>query len=177
MPSVKLSELPDDTPLVVTDVGLYAAGDLRRMITEGSESTECEVYVAVPTKWTPNAQTMLDDYLEDASAEMYDGFDERLRDCLTSEVVIGIQAILDAAIGVIPYYDCGDEVEIDVVPCVGDPEWRELHARFVTMAMERGAGMLLMGADNMTKARLRDMLHVLEWHIKLHQGGQEGASL
>ncbi len=122
MSTVKLSELADDVEVSIEESStVYTVGQLKREILELGEphhekSNWCTI---TREKWTPNAERMLDSYIENEGCDMYEDWDERAWDCLPKEVVEKIQKILDEAFSTeyaTAYWICDMAVEIDILP-------------------------------------------------------------
>lgn len=120
--SVRLSELEDHIEISIEeDSEVLTVKDLKRHITElGEEGHEySNWYVIERKRWKPNAQYMLETYIEQEYDNMYEDWDSRAMDCLTKDVVDKMQALLDEAFkgdSATEYWSYEMPVEIDVFP-------------------------------------------------------------
>jgi hypothetical protein len=117
--TVKLSELPNETLVSYEDARYtLTVEELRVRIASGEESENHAWYVATEKRWMPDAEYMLERYIENEYDEMYEDWDERAMDCLKDEHYTRIQAILDEAFKedhATKYWLLdGAEVEIDI---------------------------------------------------------------
>lgn len=119
---LKLSELPDEVE--VSREGsdtVYTVAELKREILElGEPHHEYSDWCTIERKrWSPEAYSMIESYIENEYCNMYDGWNERALDCITDEVINKIQAILDEAFEgdyATAYWEYDKPVEIDVFP-------------------------------------------------------------
>lgn len=120
--TLKLSELADDV-----EVGreyhhtTYTVAELKHEILKHDEPhhEDKDWYTVKHQKWQPCAKTMIENYIENESQDMYDDWDERANDCLTDDVVQRIQAILDEAFATghaTDYWTFEQRVMIDIKP-------------------------------------------------------------
>jgi hypothetical protein len=119
---LKLSELPDDVEIGQEEVNCkYTVAELKREIMElGEPHHESAKWFTIKLhRWKPDAEGMLDRYFENENDEMYEGWDDRAKDCVTEDVVDKIQALLDECFKsdhATVYWTFEKEVEIDLRP-------------------------------------------------------------
>ena len=117
----KLSELANDAELSYEDAGyVYTTHELKRDLLDPEEDDyplAKDWYLVERKRWTPDAKTMIADYIENEYQSMYEDWDERAMDCVSEEVVSKIQAVLEEAFkgdSVAAYWDQTEEVQIDM---------------------------------------------------------------
>ncbi|MED3839760.1 Uncharacterised protein [Niallia circulans] len=101
MKMMKLSQLADDVEISVEESHLtYTVAELKREILDlGEPHHETSNWCVIKRqKWSPNANYMVESYIELEAQEMYEDWDERAMDCMTDEVIEEIQAILEKSI-------------------------------------------------------------------------------
>jgi hypothetical protein len=116
----KLSELEDSSYLVSESFGKCIVEDIKDEINiDGRDASNEKWFLPIEQKWGPDARYMLDDYIENQYDNLYEGWDEKARDCLTVENVKELQDLLNRIfVGkhVTEYWEFGEQVEIDVFP-------------------------------------------------------------
>jgi gas vesicle protein len=118
----RLTELPADTLLSYEDAHeQITAEELIKRIKSGEEDPEYtnEWKIAIPQTWTANAKAMIKRHIEDCYDEMYEDWDERVKDELKKhpEQVEKIQAILNEIFEskyISEYWILGELVEVDI---------------------------------------------------------------
>lgn len=120
---LKLSQLADDVQIGREEHNTkYTVAELKREIIEfGEPHHEYTWYTIKMHRWHPDAEYMLNTYIDQEYDEMYEDWDERARDCITDEVKQRIQAILDEAFSsdhATVYWTFEEPVEIDIYPGV-----------------------------------------------------------
>lgn len=119
---LKLSKLSDDIEVSAKESHIvYTVAELKREILElGEPHHETSNWYTIERKrWSPDAYSMVESYIENEYCNMYDGWNERAMDCITDEVVDKIQAILNEAFKgdyATAYWEYDKPVEIDVFP-------------------------------------------------------------
>lgn len=122
MKMMKLSQLADDVEISVEESHLtYTVAELKREILDlGEPHHETSNWCVIKRqKWSPNANYMVESYIELEAQEMYEDWDERAMDCMTDEVIEEIQAILEKAFNsdhATAYWTYENPVEIDIFP-------------------------------------------------------------
>lgn len=122
MAKLKLSELADETKVSHENTQtIWTAAKLRREIIELGEPHHkvTNWYTVKKQKWSPDANRMVENYIENESDEMYEDWDERAIECITDEIVAKIQSIMDEAFKddyATTYWSYETSVEIDVFP-------------------------------------------------------------
>lgn len=115
---VKLSELKDDV-MVSFPESHYARSilELKKALEEKEYDALNECWYTVSKQeWKPDAFAMIENYLEDESCEIYDGWIDNAFDCIDEGVVGKIQKILDNVLGkksVAEYWQLDERVELD----------------------------------------------------------------
>lgn len=97
--TVKLEDLPDNE-VVSFEYATYTltVAELKEELKkDGDDATSRTWYVAQSQTWTPDANRMIEDYIENEYQEMYEDWDDRANECITEEVLQKIQSILDEA--------------------------------------------------------------------------------
>lgn len=117
--TVKLSELEGDVMLFQDEETPISVKDLRHELANGTETRTEGWSIAVPTVWTPDAESMIERYVDAEAWDLWEDADVRMMDELSPHIK-EIQRILDG-IGV-PYWECGEMVEIDGSQGEGDAE-------------------------------------------------------
>lgn len=118
--TVKLSELADDVMVFQDEETPISVKDLRHEMANGNETRTKGWGIAVPTVWTPDAESMIEHYVDAEACELWEDAYERLMDELSPH----IEAIQQILSGIeIPYCVGGENVEIDGLQVVGDAEW------------------------------------------------------
>lgn len=114
---VKLSELSDETIVSFEEAGYtLTVAELKEELSKDDEAAERTWYVVEAQTWQPDAQFMLENYIESEYQEMYEDWDERAMDCITDDVKAKIQAVLDEAFkdpSVKNYWTLEKEIELD----------------------------------------------------------------
>lgn len=114
---VKLSELSDETVVSYEEASYtLTVAELKEELKNDDEAAERTWYVVEAQTWQPDARHMLDNYIENEYQDMYEDWDETATDCITSEVVDKIQAILDEAFkspSVQNYWTLEKEIEME----------------------------------------------------------------
>jgi len=117
---LKLSEMPDDIEVGREGVNCkYTVAELKREIIELGEPHHeySDWYTVKNQRWQPDAEGMIENYIESQRDDMYEDWDERAYDCLDDEVKARIQAILDEAFSggyATEYWTFEQPVEIDI---------------------------------------------------------------
>ena len=94
---VKLSEMKDDE-FVTFDTGTYAISvrDFKEKIKNGEvDKDDLDWYRAYKEKWKPDAQRMVEMYIQEESREMYEGWDKIALKHITDDMLEKIQQILE----------------------------------------------------------------------------------
>lgn len=119
-PKLKLSELPDDIEVSAEYSGTtYTVAELKREIIEMNELHHETKgwHVISRQKWHPDAESMIDDYIERNADDLFEDAYESMRDPINEDRVARIQAIMDEAFpGGFDYWEYGKDVEIDIFP-------------------------------------------------------------
>lgn len=122
MKMMKLSQLADDVEISVEESHFtYTVAELKREILDlGEPHHETSNWCVIKRqKWSPNANYMVESYIELEAQEMYEDWDERAMDCMTDEVIEEIQATLEIAFNsdhATAYWTYENPVEIDIFP-------------------------------------------------------------
>lgn len=107
MDSVKLYDLDGDVLVCREDDSPITARELKSMWGDGTVNTSDYWAVAVPAVWTPDAETMIDDYIQNASDDMYEDADEVMRD----QMMPFAEKIQELLSGVkVGYYDLAQRI-------------------------------------------------------------------
>lgn len=117
----KLSTLHDDTQISMDESGkVITAGELKKDIITGKGFYEYhDWYIAEDKKWEPNAEAMLETYIDNKMDDMYEEWDERAKECITVEGLKKLQAVLDEMFHdehATKYWVLSDLIEIDLQP-------------------------------------------------------------
>lgn len=120
MTELKLSQLADDTEISNdSDLRIIEAGELKHEILNYGDDSTGQWFTTKRKKWHPCAQSMIEDYIDGQSDEMYEDWIERAMDCVSDVLVKNIQALLDEAFegdGATVYWEFDKPVEIDISP-------------------------------------------------------------
>lgn len=114
---VKLSELSEQTVVSFEEAGYtLTVAELKAELKKDDEAAERTWYVVEAQTWQPDAQRMVEDYIEQEYQEMYEDWDERAMDCINDDVLSKIQTILDETFkgsSVRDYWTLEKLIEID----------------------------------------------------------------
>lgn len=121
MKELKLSQLADDIELAAEGSSVYTVEELKREILEfGEPHHELDNWSTVKKKkWKPDAQWMIQCYIENEHNQMYESWDEVAMNCVSNVLVQNIQTLLDEAFddsSVKTYWTYDKPVEIDIFP-------------------------------------------------------------
>ncbi|MCC2528214.1 hypothetical protein LKL24_12390 [Bacillus halotolerans] len=122
MKKLKLSELPDQTEIGIEDSNtISTVEEVKSGIQRYGEPHHLngDWYTVKRRKWRPDANRMIDVYIENELDDMYENWDEHAWDCLPDDVVCKIQLILNEAFKgdrATSYWTYEQPVEIDVYP-------------------------------------------------------------
>jgi hypothetical protein len=123
MEKLKLSNLDDDVEVSIEESNtVYTVAELKREIIELGEPhhESSNWYTIKRKKWTPDAQSMVERYIESEYADMYEDWDERAWDCVVSNSTIKkIQDILEETFKsdyATSYWTYEKPIEIDIFP-------------------------------------------------------------
>lgn len=96
--TVKLADLADNEVVSFEDATYtLTVAELKEELKKDDDVINKTWYVAQSQTWVPDANRMIEDYIENEYQEMYEDWDDKANDCITDEVVQKIQAILDKA--------------------------------------------------------------------------------
>lgn len=118
----KLSELKNDVEVSYEYGDVYTVGELKAALLDpmsDDEFSHRQWYIIERKRWHPSAQSMIDDYIESESHDMYEEWEESATDCITPDHVAAIQAVLDKAFEgdfATEYWTLAEEIKIDVSP-------------------------------------------------------------
>lgn len=118
MDKIKLSALADDIEISVEESStVYTVADLKREILELGEPHHLTPnwYTIKRRKWNPDAEYMIERYLEQEDDQMYEDWLERALECINNEHINKIQAVLDEAFKGDYYFTYEEPVEIDIL--------------------------------------------------------------
>jgi len=122
---LKLSQLNDDVEVSIEESHtVYTVAELKREIIESGEPhhESPNWYTIKRQKWTPDARSMLESYIDSEQDDMYEDWDERAWDCLINHGVFEkFQAILNETFKcefATAYWTYEKPVEIDIFPQV-----------------------------------------------------------
>jgi len=119
---INLSELNDDVEISIEETStVYTVAELKREIVElGEPHHESDNwYTIIRKKWSPDAQSMLEGYIESEYENMYENWDERAWDCVSKGAIKKIQDVLDEAFKsdyATSYWEYDVPVNIDIFP-------------------------------------------------------------
>ncbi|GEM04135.1 hypothetical protein HMI01_11230 [Halolactibacillus miurensis] len=122
MKKLKLSELDDDVEIGIDGAqSVQTVAELKQEINlYGAPIHDSdEWFVLIRRRWNPNAQTMLEYYIDNEEGDMYEDWYEQAWDCISDGVIEKIQTILDEAFSgdyATAYWTYENPVEIDVFP-------------------------------------------------------------
>lgn len=122
MEKLKLSRLNDDIEISIEESStVYTVAELKREILElGEPHHESDNwYTVIRKKWSPDAQFMLERYIDSEQDNMYENWDNRAWDCVSKGVIGKIQEVLDEAFKsdyATAYWEYDQPVEIDIFP-------------------------------------------------------------
>lgn len=113
---VKLSDLSEETEVSFEDATYtLTVGELKEELLKDDEAIERTWYVVKAQTWQPDANRMIEDYIESEYQEMYEDWDERAMDCINDDIISKVQTILDEAFkspSVKNYWTFEKEIEI-----------------------------------------------------------------
>lgn len=115
---MKLSQLALDTLIGREEQSPKTVEEVITEIKDGEPHGDYAWYLTKVHYWKPDAERMIDRYIQDEYEDMYEDWDERAYD-IFKRLVPQIQKILEETVEknkdcVSVYYTCGEEVEIDV---------------------------------------------------------------
>ncbi|MCA1066091.1 hypothetical protein QTG56_25625 (plasmid) [Rossellomorea sp. AcN35-11] len=122
MDKLKLSELEDDVEVAVEDSHtVYTVAELKKEIIEMGEESHLSNnwYTIKKRRWEPDAGTMVENYLENESCDLYEDFYSVSMDEMEKGAIERIQSILDETFkskSICSYWTYEKPVEIDVLP-------------------------------------------------------------
>lgn len=120
---IRLSELDNNVEISQEGGTILTVAEMRNeILLKGASalvqfSIGGEWYVIERKRWRPNAATMISDYIEHESQDMYEGWDESAEMCINPEVVAEMQNVLDKAFAgdfATEFYTYNEPVLIDV---------------------------------------------------------------
>ncbi|MCI3197650.1 hypothetical protein GXP75_18635 [Bacillus sp. HU-1818] len=120
-PAKKLSELPGEIEIAtaINPSLLYTVDEVKAEIEGGKPHHEKTWVIINSRKWKPNADQMIDKYLDDENENMYEGWYEKAKANISNDAIQKIQSILDGELnypGLTDYWTLEGEVEIDIFP-------------------------------------------------------------
>lgn len=120
MTKLKLSQLSDDVEIANKNtVRIWTVEELKNEIIQFGDEQTGKWFIAKPKKWQPCAQSMIENYIENQADEMYEDWEERANNCVSSALIQNIQILLDGAFNnsdATDYWEWGTPVEIDILP-------------------------------------------------------------
>jgi hypothetical protein len=123
MEKLKLSMLAEDVEISIEESHtVYTVAELKREITELGEPhhESANWYTIKREKWVPDAESMLDRYIDCEKDDLYEDWDESAWDCvMRNNAIDKIQAILDETFNsdyATTYWTYDKSVEIDIFP-------------------------------------------------------------
>lgn len=122
MEKLKLSTLADDVEVSIEESHVtYTVAELKKEILEfGEEHHLSDKWFTITRKrWQPDADRMIEYYIDSEYEEMYEDWDERANDCITDDVKNKIQSILNEAFKdeyATVYWTYEEPVDIDIFP-------------------------------------------------------------
>ncbi|MCY8922160.1 hypothetical protein QFZ25_001845 [Bacillus atrophaeus] len=115
---LKLSQLQDDVEISIEETNdVYTVAEVKEEIRNGEVCQNDNWFVIERRVWRPNAASMIESYIENEHCYMYEDWDERANDCITSDVVEKIQSVLDEAFKgdyATAYWTYKQPIEIDI---------------------------------------------------------------
>ena len=122
MKELKLSQLADETEISLEESNrIYTVAELKREILELGEEhhLEGDWYTVTHEKWTPNAEYMVNTYIEQEEDQMYEDWGVQAIAHVSDEQINQIQKILDTAFensSIKDYWKYDKLIEIDITP-------------------------------------------------------------
>jgi len=116
MEKVKISTLSKDTIILVDgNSSIYTVEDV---LNDLDYFKEREIYTTTPHHASFNAESIIETAIEDEGDNMYEDWDERIREDYTDEDIVDLQKVFDRILGKNPSqninYESDKEIEIDI---------------------------------------------------------------
>lgn len=117
----KLSELPNDTSLILDEYTSMTAEELKDDILRyGREAHKQTWHIGMVGKWEPDATKMFDWYIDNESDTMYEDWSDRVKSCVFQfDLIKKMQSLLDECLNheyTAVYLTYGLAIEIDIFP-------------------------------------------------------------
>lgn len=122
MEKIKLSMLADDVEVSIEESStVYTVAELKAEIIELGEEHHLSTnwHTVVRHKWEPCAESMIDNYLENESCDLYEDFYSASMGEMSKGAIEKIQSVLDEVFknnSVCDYWTYEKPVEIDIFP-------------------------------------------------------------
>ncbi|MGG0667881.1 hypothetical protein ABE073_05045 [Lederbergia citrisecunda] len=120
MEELKLSQLADDVEISNDGtLRIWTVEELKSEITQFRDEQTGQWFTVKRKKWQPCAQSMIEDYIDNQSDQMYEDWNERAMDCISDVLVENIQTLLDEAFNgddATVYWEWDKPIEIDIFP-------------------------------------------------------------
>src|SRR6185312_8556812 len=121
MEELKLSELAEDVELAKEETSsIFTVAELKHEILNFGDEDHFigQWFTVEKKKWKPDAQWMIQCYIENEHDQMYEDWDEVAMDCVSDVLVQNIQTLLDEAFDTSArtYCEWDKPVEIDILP-------------------------------------------------------------
>lgn len=116
----KLSELNDDVEVAYEEGDVYTVAELKAELLDpicDDEFFYKQWFLIERKRWKPDAQSMVESFIDNEYQDMYEDWDERAMDCFNKNIITELQDILDKAFKsdyATVYWNHAEAIEIDI---------------------------------------------------------------